>query len=787
MRRLAWSAAGICGLLLVLCAGAARADDSGGPPPDWREAVLELRVNGVLTHPDVVALRDAGGALWLEESDFARLRLRVPQAEPHMDNGKRYFPVAAIPGARVAFDEVRSAASITAPAAAFRSSSLALAGANRPAMSRSGTGAFLNYELFGQTGQYHGADVASGFLELGIFSPLGVLINTGSEQTLEGVSNFVRLESTFSHDFPDRLDTLRLGDAVSVPGSWAEAVRFGGIQFGTNYGIRPDLVTTPLLAATGTAVVPSTVDVFVNGRAVGSSQVPAGPFVVNQVPALNGSGDVTIVVRNALGQEQIVSVPFYSAPVMLQPGLSLYDVDVGAVRENYGLESADYGPLIASGTFRHGFSGSFTGEVHAEAMHGGPYAAGIDLAQAIERWAVVIADFAVGGEGATSGLLGSGPQPASSGTYEALGIQRANEKFNFVLEAQYASAGFREVGNIDGIPTPPERYLAQAGWNMGKPGNIQVAFVAQRNADDTRQQTLGLTYQVTLGRGSFSANLSRTTGETPDTFASLFYVLPLDGRRNTSTQVRYDDQQPSPKAALVETLQKNLPPGVGDGYMLAAGTDASYNLEYQRQTGVMLIDVAAARFEDASAQHITLSGGTTFMDGELRLARTVNDSFATVEVAGIPDVTVYYENQPVAHTDQNGIAVVRDLRSYDVNRLSIDPLQLPLDAQLSTPQVQIVPPYRSGILVPFPVKRIRAGVFRLKLADGSFVPAGAVVSFQGEEFPVGLDGLAYVTNYDHGTTGEARWRGGRCGFRLPPPPTGDPQPDMGVIACRSSP
>ena len=117
MRRLAWSAAGICGLLLALCAGAARADDSGGPPPDWREAVLELRVNGVLTHPDVVALRDAGGALWLEESDFARLRLRVPQAEPHMDNGKRYFPVAAIPGARVAFDEVRSAASITAPAA----------------------------------------------------------------------------------------------------------------------------------------------------------------------------------------------------------------------------------------------------------------------------------------------------------------------------------------------------------------------------------------------------------------------------------------------------------------------------------------------------------------------------------------------------------------------------------------------------------------------------------------------------------------------------------------------
>jgi outer membrane usher protein len=774
-------------MLLVLCTAAAHADDFGGPAPEWREAVLELRVNGVLAHPDVVALRDSSGGLWLQETDFTRLRLRLPQAEPHVADGKRYLPVTAIPGAHVAFDEVRSAASLTAPAAAFQSSSLALAGANRPPMSRSGTGAFLNYELFGQTGQYHGADVASGFLELGIFSPLGVLVDTGSEQTTQGVSTFVRLESTFSHDFPDALETVRLGDAISVPGSWAEAVRFGGLQFGTNYGIRPDLVTTPLLAATGTAVVPSTVDVFVNGKAVGSSQVPAGPFVVNQVPALNGSGDVTIVVRNALGQEQIVSVPFYSAPVMLQPGLSLYDVDIGSVRENYAIESADYGPLIASGTWRHGFTSSFTGEIHAESMHGGPSAAGIDLAQAIEHWAVVTADFAVGGQPATSDLLGSGPQPASSGSYEALGIQRANEKLNFVLEAQHASAGFREVGNIDGIPTPLDRYLAQAGWNMGRPGNLQVAFVAQRNPDDSRQQTLGVTYQVTIGRGSFSANLSRTTGQTPDTFASLFYVLPLDARRNTSTQVRYDDQLPSPRAALVETLQKNLPPGVGDGYMLAAGTDGSYNLEYQRQTNVMLIDAAAARFEDASAQHLTLSGGSTYMDGELRLARTVTDSFATVEVAGIPDLTVYYENQPVARTDDNGLAVVRDLRSYDVNRLSVDPLQLPLDAQLTEPQVQIVPPYRSGILVSFPVTRIYPGVFRLKLADGSVVPAGAVVSFQGEQFPVGLDGLAYVTNYDHGTSGEARWSGGRCSFRLPPPPRGNPQPDMGVIACRSAP
>jgi outer membrane usher protein len=148
---------------------------------------------------------------------------------------------------------------------------------------------------------------------------------------------------------------------------------------------------------------------------------------------------------------------------------------------------------------------------------------------------------------------------------------------------------------------------------------------------------------------------------------------------------------------------------------------------------------------------------------------------------------VSFDNQPVARTDSNGVALVPNLRSFDVNRLSIDPLQLPLDAALTDSQVQIVPPYRSGNVVRFPVQRVHSGVFRLRRADGGPVPAGAVVKFQGEEFPVGLEGLTYVTGYDHGTTGEAHWSGGRCRFRLPPPPAGQPQPDIGIVACASAP
>jgi outer membrane usher protein len=771
----------VCAVLLWCCAAAVRADDAGDTDPNWHPSVLEVSLNGTATGETVVALRDNAGALWLAESDFALLRLRVPQTRAHEMQGRRYFPLLALAGAQVSFDDARSEASITAPASDFESTNVLLNAGPRPPMSRSGIGAFLNYQLYGQTGQYDGADLASAFVELGLFSPLGVLTNTAVGTSQSGSHTLVRLETTLSHDFPDSLQTLRLGDTISVPGSWADAVRFGGVQFGTNYGIRPDLVTTPLLAASGAAVVPSTVEVFVNGKAVGSSQVPAGPFVVNQVPALTGSGEVSIVVRSALGQQQVVTVPFYSAAVMLQPGLSLYDIDVGALRENFGLTSGDYGPLLATATWRHGFTATTTAELHAEALHGGPAAAGIDIAQAVDHWAIVTLDVAAGGQPAAFG------QPSTSGAYSALGIQHVDQHFGLTLQTQHASDGFRDVGEVGGVARPRARNIAQAGWSIGRAGSLSAAFVEQTNFDSTRQHTLGLSYNVAVGHGSLSLSANRTTGDTRDDSVYVFYTLPLGERSSAATSVRYDSEQPGPNAALAETLQKSVPLGVGDGYLLSAGTDGSYNAEYTHRTETFTLSAGAARFLDLSAQRISLGGGATLMGGELRAVRTITDSFAMVDVGGVPNITVYFDNQPVARTDREGIAVVRDLRSFDVNRLSIDPQQLPLDASVTTSQVQIVPPYRSGTRVSFPVKRERPGVFRLRRSDGSAVPAGAVVRFQGQDFPVGFDGLAYVTDYDHGTTGKARWNGGECAFRLPPPPPDDPQPDLGVIDCRSVP
>jgi outer membrane usher protein len=167
----------------------------------------------------------------------------------------------------------------------------------------------------------------------------------------------------------------------------------------------------------------------------------------------------------------------------------------------------------------------------------------------------------------------------------------------------------------------------------------------------------------------------------------------------------------------------------------------------------------------------------------------VNNSFAVVDVAGIANVPVYVENQLTAQTDSSGKALLYNLRPYEANHISIQPEDLPLDTTIASTSTVLAPPSHSGVIARFPVERVRGGTFKLATEDGAPVPAGAVVKFNGNEFPVVLDGTVYVTGYDHGSAGEASWASGRCVFRLDPPPSddppgGDPLPDLGTIRCR---
>jgi outer membrane usher protein len=777
--RIAYALQTYSGLLLMMlwAASSAIAADA----PQLTEAVMEVTLSNTEPGEMVVVLRGPDGELYLEESDFARLRLHLPPTQAYLHEGRRFFEPRAIKGCVATIDEAAQRVVITAPPSSLDTTHLSAAERRSPNITPASPGAFLNYQLSAQ--QIDGQNIGGAFAELGVFAGAGVLTSTAVARYGSSDNQLVRLDTTYTRDFPATLETLSLGDAISDGASWGNAVRYAGVRWSRNFGLRPDLLTTPLLATSGTATVPSTVDVFVNNQLVTSSQLPPGPFIIDRLPTVSGTGDVSVVVRDALGREQVLTQSFYSSVTLLAPGLSQYSINLGKIRDDYALESNQYGPMLGEVSYRRGITDAITLEGHAEYLSGDSHAAGLNAAFGIGRIGVINFTAANGGDSAGSGWL------------RGVGLEHRGTNTSFIANSLWAGSDFSQVGEpLDPAMRMRQRSLLQTGMGLGRFGSLSLAYVRQTYRDSPTQQTLGLTHSISFGRkGTLNLTVTETrtaaqfsSGAQNSTSAYLIFVLPLDFRRAATLSTVGGSGPGAPANEVIASVMQSPPVGPGSGYRVSASTAGNYDADWRQQFRSADLELEAARNQGLDGRSAYLSGAMTFLDGQLNTTRSVSGSFAMVDVAGLADVPVYVENQLTTHTDATGRALLYNLRPYEANRISITPEDLPLDTTIGASSTIMAPPYRSGVIARFPVERVRSGTFRLVQDDGKPVPVGAVVTLKGAQFPVVLDGMVYVTGYDHGMAAEASWSGGHCSFRLEPPPPDDPLPDMGTVACHEN-
>jgi outer membrane usher protein len=636
-----------------------------------------------------------------------------------------------------------------------------------------GPGGFINYDLF--VARSPDATQRSGLLELGYFNHHGVGTSSLMAELAGDRPHVTRLDTTWTIDNPEKLRTLRLGDAVNAPGSWGRSVQFGGIQYGSNFATQPGFVTFPQQSATGQAVLPSTVDVFINNSLVSSQNVPPGPFSISNLPVISGAGEVQLVVRDVLGREQIITRPFYASQSLLRQGLNNYSFEFGFVRENFGIRSNDYGPWLGSATYRRGMSENFTGEVHAELMPDQLTAgAGGDT-----LWPH-IGTF-------SSYLVGSHGRQANGGM-ALLGIDRQAPPWGMGARTQVASPGFSQVGDAPSLPPPIHSSSLNLSYAGGRASSIGLAYVWQRNRhqDDLRIATLS--YSVSLGSiGTLSVSALRTLSGDVNTTIFALLSFPLGTQTNlsvSSQSVRggsggqHDD--------FSTTLQRNLPMGEGYGYRLQARGDQSTQAALSLQNNFGSYGLELAQSQGSSASRLSVSGGVAMLGGDAFWSRRVDQSFAVARIPDYPNVRILTDNQPAGRTDANGNALIPRLRAYDINMISVDQRDVPMNARISAVKVEVVPYFRSGVDVLFPIKLSHGATFTVHLEDGSPLPVSASVQEVGKEasYPVGFDGEVYVTDMGPTTRLRANWADQSCEFSVRFMPSQDPLPDLGVFICK---
>ena len=745
------------------------------PAGELSEMLFQVDVNSQGFTETAALLRSSDGSFFVATEDLERWRLRVPSGVPLRHEGRSYYPLDDLPGATALVDERRLTMQITTRPEAFVSTVDVVKPRQFPPPTLPYPGGFLNYQLSATQFEHDRSD--NGAFEAGFFSKYGVLTSGVLAPQLGSPRDWVRLDTTFNVDYPEKLTSLRLGDTLSRPGTWGRPIRLGGVQYGTNFNIQPGFIRQPVLEAAGSATVPSTVDLFVNNALARRTAVPPGPFSITNIPAINGAGEVRLVVTDLLGRQQIITQPYYGSIQLLKRGLADYSYEAGLTRRDFALESNHYGPPIGAATYRRGFTDVFTGELHAESSSG---------VRSIGPTGV----FRAGNIALLSGTYALGHSDQGVGHLVGAGIEHTENKYNFSAIGQWATSAFRQVGmQPDELPKNRQTTLT-AGYNFGAPGAISATRVVQDVRGQPFAEVFTLSYNLAIGRiANFSLNFQRIPGENGSTGIHAALVVPLGELTSASLAVDRTRNNATGGFENVSSILLQKSPPFGDGYgyrvqardkdVLAAGT---------LQTPIGIYTAEGSRTGDNHDQALRLGaeGGVATLGGYTFASRNMSDSFGVVRVADYPNVRVLQDNQVVGRTDKDGYAVLPRLRPYDRNQITVDQRDLPLDAVLGSLKLDAVPYYRSGVFLEFPIKRVRAATMIIALDDGEPIPSGAVATVEGkpEEFPVALRGELYIEGLEQRNHVTVQWKGQACTLDVAYPKTDDPLPDLGTFVCK---
>jgi outer membrane usher protein FimD/PapC len=250
-----------------------------------------------------------------------------------------------------------------------------------------------------------------------------------------------------------------------------------------------------------------------------------------------------------------------------------------------------------------------------------------------------------------------------------------------------------------------------------------------------RRDIAAVRMSTNLGRTvTLSAEMqgTRINGGHRDWGAYVFLRKELDDQRWVGGSLRSANGS---RTIDVET-GKTLLQGEGVGYRIGttATTGAAGNSNTVYAGANWNLRPAALEFFGATPTNggsgyaeVAVSGAVVGVDGYWGLTRQVNDSFALARL-GVPQagVEVLLNNQVQGVTDDRGMLFVPNVGAFGRQDLSINDKQVGMQYNLAERRKVIAPAYRSGTVVDFGGKKLRAVAgMAWRVTDGSREPIAA--------------------------------------------------------------
>jgi outer membrane usher protein len=652
----------------------------------------------------------------------------------------------------------------------------------------SGTGMTLNYDTVGTFGSGQTTS-GTGSMDLVAFSPWGILSSNwlayaGGTAGPTGKNTAIRLDSAYTFADVNTLRRYTLGDFITGGLSWTRPVHMEGVQIDSDFTMRPDLVTFPLPSISGSAAVPSTVNVLADGNLIVSSQTEAGPFEVPQLPVVSGAGTISMAVTNALGQQVTVTQPFYASTALLKPGLQTYAAQSGLVRRNWGSVSNEYGKMAAAAIYRSGLTPNFTIEASAEATPGAVMVGAGGVAQ-------------VGHLGVLNFSAATSSGSANTGAQFSVGAQRIGRVFSLGGSAIVASSNYRDVASMNGDGVERKQLSGFTSLFLRRFGSMGAAYAGiDQDAPPTpgllgagpaqRSNVLSANYalqihHVSIYASEFKDFAGASTSGSGSSGLQVGLTIPF-GRRSlvsvSATSEGNGQVQAQQSAAMVGDL--------GYDAYVSAGNSGHEFAQVQYKSPVGLFTAGVDQSGGQSTLRLESQGAFSWVDKGLFPSNTIYDSFAIVDTGPVPHVHVLQENRDVGTTNSSGRLLVPDMRSFDLNHIAISATDIPSDVTIDDPKVEMRPQDHSGVVVKFPVKISHAALLRLVDEAGVPMSLGSAATLQatGVTVAVGYDGNAYVEDLrPHNELSVEGINGRRCTVAFDYKPVAGDIPSIGPLRC----
>jgi outer membrane usher protein len=815
MRRPALSASS--GLILMtICVSICQPNELSAqeiPPPTAQASAalsdlqLEVYVNGRSQNLIAAFHRGDDGRLSIDAEQLKNVGIKPAEAARRADGS---IDIGKLPGIDFEYDTSAQTIHFTAQESARADKKYDATGAGDSSDAgivkedsadeegqSTGIGAVLNYTLYASSGgddwdALGNFEGLSGAFESRLYSAYGVLSSSQIASTSsDGNYGTKRLDTTWSYSDENRLMEYRLGDIQTGGLSWTRPVRLGGIQIQRDFSLRPDLVTIPMPGLSGSAAVPSTVDVYVNDSRRFSQDVPEGPFSITNLPVITGAGTARLVVRDALGREAVTETPFYTSPSLLLPGLWDISGETGYARRNFGVESNDYDDrLMLSVTGRLGITDWLTGEAHGEG--------GEDLVNG-----GLGAVFSLGPYGVANLAGAMSSHDGATGYQIAASLEAEIGGFNLFVRTQRTFGDYDDIASVtadlvernDGTgfySARPPAALDQISLSFPsfEKTTLNLNFTQLETAENDRSRLLGMSASRPIGENGNAFLTAYADISEPDSygiFAGLSWRI--GDNLTASTNVSSDNDGYAAGADLV----RSAPDGRGLSWRVhdAEGKSPNRLASAAFRGSLGKVSAGIQQFGDSVEANAEIDGALVAAGGGIFLADRVDDAFAVVDV-GAPNVDVQIENRPIGRTNGSGKLLVPGLRAHEKNAISIDPANLPLDMQVDTTRRIVRPKEKSGVIVKMRGTTSGSHSRLLTMRDerGAYVETGALLraaSGKGADFPVGYDGQVYISDLKPGAELEVDTpSGGRCMVTLPPS-LGEAAGQSTDLICRSAP